>query len=143
MGPLRNVAREISQFKSRGVAFVELTIGAPLARRLIIDKSSSAYPIGSIGNASNVEFGISVLRELGVPTDQNFVSVAKKESSTFNHVILSIYFDLPHDELERAAWGRSQKINRSRALIGLYAGSNHNPIMMLCGMKKNEAALVL
>ena len=130
MDYFREAIREIALFAKSRPAFVELTTGPRLRRRLHLGANALAVPLGSLGNEANVQFGIRVLRELGVPTDQNFVSTAKKEGRPFNDLVLAVYLGLTQDEIERAAWGSSQIINRQRALLSLFVGGEHRPIMM-------------
>ena len=128
---LKEVSRAIKKFVGERRAFLEVSVGPPLADMMLFDEDTVAYPMGSLGNQANINFGIRLLHSLGVPTDPGFLKAAQKQGAPFNHLTVVVYAGLENEEFEKAARGLSQRIDRCRALLGLYTVGEHVPILRI------------
>ena len=128
---LKEVSRGIKKFVGERRAFLEVSVGPPLARMMLFDEDTAAYPMGALGNKENIEFGIRLLHSLGVPTDPGFLEAVQQEGAPFNDLTVVVYTGLENEEFEKAAQGQSQRIDRCRALLGLYTGGEHVPILRI------------
>jgi len=126
---IRDVSKAIKRFVDGRRAFLEVSGGPPLGDFLRFDEDTAAYPLGSLGNDANIQFGIRLLRSLGVSTDQGFLDAARQEGQPFNHLNVIVYAGLGDDEFQRATQGLSQRADRCRALLGLYTGGEQVPII--------------
>ena len=128
---LKEVSRAIKKFVGKRRAFLEVSVGPPLEDMMLFDEDTAAYPMGSLGNQANIDFGIRLLRSLGVPTDPGFLKAAQQQGASFNHLTVVVYAGLENEEFEKAAEGRSQRTDRCRALLGLYTVGEHVPIIRI------------
>jgi hypothetical protein len=135
---LKEVSRAIKKFVGKRRAYLEVSVGPPLARPMLLDEDTAAYPIGSLGNEANINFGILLLKSLGIPTDANFLEKSKQEGEQHNHLTAVVYAGLDNDEFEKALRGLSQRVDRCRALIGLYTVGEHLPILRFNWIEPNS-----
>jgi len=126
---LKEISRTIQRFVGERRAFLDVNVGPRLANVMLFDDDTVAYPLGSLGNQANIDFGIRLLRSLGIPTDQKFVEAAQQQGAPFYDLTVIVYAGLEDEEFEKAACGLSQRTDRCRALLSLYTGGNHIPIL--------------
>lgn len=126
---LKEVSRAIKTFAGERRAFIEVSVGPPLAKIMLFDEDTAAYPMGSLGNQANIDFGIRLLHSLGVPTDAGFLKAAQQQGAPFSHLTAIVFVGLENEEFEKAVQGLSQRTDRCRALLGLYTVGEHVPIL--------------
>lgn len=124
-------SKAIRKFVGERQAFLEVCVGPPLADVMFFDEDTVAYPMGSLGNVANIDFGIRLLHSLGVPTDSNFLKAAKHEGEPYNHLTVVVYAGLRDEDFHEAAQGLSRRVDRCRALLGLYTVGEHVPILRI------------
>jgi hypothetical protein len=123
----RQTGRAIRRLIGSRRAFIELTLGPALPHPLILDDHTVAYPLLPIGNSSNIDFGISFLELLRIPTDDEFRRQAEGQGQNFHSAVATVYSELSDEDFDQAATGKLGKVERYRALLAVYVGGEVIP----------------
>jgi hypothetical protein len=115
---------KIKAFVGRRNSFIELLVGPPLNRSLVLGPDTSAQSIGPLGNAQAVTFANRFVNGLGIPTDEKFRSAAVNQGKMFNSLSAIVYRNLTTPRLALASAGNHPDQDRNRSLLGLYVGGD-------------------
>lgn len=126
---LDRTLRKLRRFRGNRRSFVEILSGPSLARTIYYDANTAAFPLFPLGNRAVVDFGVSVLNGLGVPTDHAFIAEANRQGEPFNDLTVIIYTGLSDQEFDLAATGSSTYTDRVRSLLSFYTAGSHTIIM--------------
>jgi len=124
MGLLSN-SKAIRRFVGGRKAFFEVVVGPPIPGVIYFGENTAAFPLGSLGNQTNIDFGIRLLGRLGVSTDQAFVDTARQQGQPFHQLTAIVYVELQDSEFDLAAKGLSRSVDRIRTLLSFYTASEH------------------
>jgi hypothetical protein len=127
----KDAARGIKKFVAGRQAFIEVTEGPPPKSSLELDPTTVAFPIGSIGNQQNIQFGAQFLQTLGIPTDGTFASKATEQGRSFYHAVATVYCGLSDQEFLTASLGQCLRVSRYRALLALFTSGAHVPFLRI------------
>jgi len=103
---LDEIAKQIIQYLDNKSSFIEIVSGPLISNKFELDDNTCIFPLGSIGNGSNIEFGLKILSAFDIPVDQAFIAEANRQGAPFNSVSAVIYKGLSDKEYEKAASGR-------------------------------------
>jgi hypothetical protein len=128
---LKKGCRAIKNFVGLKTAFIEVVIGPPVERQIALTDDTLVVPLGPLGNKHHVEWGNLFTNLVGIPTDANFQISAEAQGAMFNDATAIVYRSPGADEFRAATEGRSSMVQRHRALLGLFAATEHKPILRL------------
>ena len=134
-------ARNIKRFVNGRKCFIEVVSGPAIRGEIFFDDNTAAYPLESLGNGTAIEFGLTFLRRLGIPTDDAFVMEAHRQGEQFHHLTAIVHAALRDDELELAATGASHRIDRIRRLLSFYTAGDHRPLIRFRWDKESSGAV--